>query len=207
MFLLTKLINIVCGAIPATETFEGWDSLTSSTPHSLPLVTFYVDDVFSGFENFDQVYAIPENQLLPRLVWAQPKLSFKKLELFVTSTVVPGVLHKAGGVLTSKPERCEMIRSWPVPKTTTDVRKSLGAVRFTQLYVKNFGKIRKPLSRLTGNVDFIWDSREQEFFSSTKRKMCPSCWDARIELPWPRKNVHRCQHPCGWLCHHSGENR
>ncbi|POS86506.1 hypothetical protein EPUL_002037, partial [Erysiphe pulchra] len=155
MFSFTELIYIVLGAITPTKTFEGWDSLlASSTPHSLPPVAFYVDDIFSGFENFDQGYDILENQLLPRLVWAKLKLSFKKLELF--------------------PERCEMIRNWPVPKNTTDVRKFLGAVGFTRRYVKNFAEIRKPLSRLTGNVEFEWDSKEQVSFQILKEK----CADA-----------------------------
>ncbi|POS82100.1 hypothetical protein EPUL_005332, partial [Erysiphe pulchra] len=132
MFSFTELIYISLGAIPPTKTFEGWDPLlASSTPHSLPQVAFYVDDIFSGFENFDQGYDILENRLLPRLVWAKLKLSLKKLELFVTSTVVLGVLHKA---------------------------------------VKNFAEIRKPLSRLTGNVEFEWDSKEQVSFQILKEK-------------------------------------
>ncbi|POS81879.1 hypothetical protein EPUL_006749, partial [Erysiphe pulchra] len=171
MFSFTELIYIVLGTIPVTETFEGWESLlAANTPNSLPKASFYVDDIFSGFEDFDQGYDILESQLLPRLVWAKLKLSFKKLELFVTQTVVLGVLHKAGGILTTKPERCERIRNWPVPKNTTDVRKFLGAVGFTRRYVKNFAEIRKPLSRLTGNVDFTWESKEQISFQILKEK-------------------------------------
>ncbi|KAI0996530.1 hypothetical protein K3495_g11651 [Podosphaera aphanis] len=171
IFSFTELIYIVLRAIPATDNFKRWDSLlASSSPNSLPKVAFYVDDIFSGFEHFDQGYDILENQLLPRLVWAKLKLSFKKLELFVASTTVLGVLHKAGDVLITKLERCERIRNWPVSKNTTDIRKFLGAVGFTWRYVKNFPEIRKPLSRLTRNMEFTWESREQVSFQIPKGK-------------------------------------
>lgn len=57
------------------------------------------------------------------MVWAKLKLSFKKLELFVEETLALGVLHNAGGKVVTKPERCDKIRKFPVPKDARAVRK------------------------------------------------------------------------------------
>lgn len=170
-FSFTELMNIVLGPISSAGKFEERESmLVSDSPNTLPKCTCYVDDIFSGFRTFEEGYSILENELFPRLAWAKLKLSFKKLELFVEETVALGVLHKAGGRILTKPERCEKIRRFPAPKNATEVRRFLGAIGMTRRWIKNFSEIKAPLSRLTGNVDFVWGEKEQLSFDLLKEK-------------------------------------
>ncbi|KAI0994842.1 hypothetical protein K3495_g13340 [Podosphaera aphanis] len=170
-FSFTELMYLVLGQVPGTDEFPGMESiLIPKAADLLPDATFYIDDIFSGFKTFEQGYRLLENELLPRLSWAKLRLSFKKLELFVTSTVALGVTHKAGGKLVTKTERCEKIRKFPVPENATDVRKFIGAIGITRNWVKNFAEIKRPLTRLTGNAEFVWGAREQASFQLLKEK-------------------------------------
>lgn len=130
----------------------------------------YIGDIFRGFETFKEGYALLAVEILPRLDWAKPKLSFKKIELFVTETIALGILPKAGGIMATKTERCTKIRDFPRPKRTKDVRAFLGAIGITKWWVKNFGEIKYPLTYLTGQVDFKWGSTEQVSFQLLREK-------------------------------------
>jgi len=170
-FSFTELMYIVLGLIPAVEGFEAWESmLGSESPSTLPKSTFYIDDIFSGFRTFEEGYGILANELFPRLVWAKLKLSFKKLELFITETVALGVLHKSGGILVTKLERCEKIRQCSVPKDATGTRRFLGVIGMTKRWVKNFFEIARPLTQLTGNMDFVWGPKEQVSYQLLKER-------------------------------------
>ncbi|RKF60580.1 hypothetical protein OnM2_049057, partial [Erysiphe neolycopersici] len=152
-FSFTELMYLVLGWIPPTKTTLGKESLlAANSADALPDCTFYIDHIFSGFKTFEQGYTLLAEKLLPRLDWAKLRLSFKKMELFVTETVALGVQHFAGGIVKTKAERCESIRKFPTPKSATDVRKFLGAIGITRRWVKNFAEIKQPLSRLTGKV-------------------------------------------------------
>ncbi|KAI0996301.1 hypothetical protein K3495_g11880, partial [Podosphaera aphanis] len=170
-FSFTELMYLVLGQVPKTDKFPGMSSLLiPKAVDQLPGATFYIDDIFSGFKTFDEGYKLLEEELLPRISWARLRLSFKKLELFVTNTVALGVTHKAGGRLITKTERCDKIRKFPVPKDATEVRKFIGAIGITRNWVKNFAEIKRPLTRLTGNAEFVWGSREQASFQLLKEK-------------------------------------
>ncbi|KAI0995725.1 hypothetical protein K3495_g12453 [Podosphaera aphanis] len=182
-FSFTELMYLVLGQVPPTDTFEGMDSLLLPKKEGqLPGATFYIDDIFSGFRTFDEGYRLLEEELLPRLAWAKLRLSFKKLELFVTETVALGVTHRAGGTMVTKTERCDKIRDFPVPKDASDIRKFLGVIGITRNHVKNFAEIKRPLSRLTGKVEFHWGAAEQVSFQILKEKCAKSVemngWDS-----------------------------
>lgn len=170
-FSFTELMNIVFGVISPLGEFEGMESLMSSeTPESLPKLSFYIDDIFAGFRTFEEGYDLLANEVFPRLVWAKLKLSFKKLELFVEETCALGVLHKVGGKLYTKPDRCDKIRAWEVPRSTSEVRRFLGAIGLCKRWVKNFSEIKRPLTQLTGDIEFHWGNREQVCFQLLKEK-------------------------------------
>lgn len=60
--------------------------LHASAPSDLPPTAFYVDDIFSGHQSFEQALYFLEYHLLPQIAWSMLKLSFKKLVLF-TNTI------------------------------------------------------------------------------------------------------------------------
>ncbi|KAI1003138.1 hypothetical protein K3495_g5065 [Podosphaera aphanis] len=170
-FSFTELMYLVLEQVPKTDKFPGMSSLLiPKAVDQLPGATFYTDDIFSGFKTFDEGYKLLEEELLPRISWARLRLSFKKLELFVTNTVTLGVTHTAEGRLITKTERCDKIRKFPVPKNATEVKIFIGAIGITRNWVKNFAEIKRPLTRLTANAEFVWGSREQASFQLLKEK-------------------------------------
>lgn len=106
-FPFTKLTYIVLGEIPEDEnTFPGMKSLlVSEDSQSLPRVSFYIDDMISGFVNLEDAYNFLANELIPWLELARLKLSFKKMELFMDKIIALGTLHKSGGFVCMTPEQ------------------------------------------------------------------------------------------------------
>ncbi|POS82123.1 hypothetical protein EPUL_005556, partial [Erysiphe pulchra] len=158
--------------IPAgNDGFPGMKSLlVAEDDLSLPRISFYIDDMFSGFSNFQDAYNFTANELFPCLEWARLKLSFKKMELFMNEIVALGTLHKKGGIVCVIPERRDKIKIWPTPSNATDVRSFLGAINMTRRCVKNFAEIKPPISRLTGNVKWQWKEAEQISFQLLQEK-------------------------------------
>ncbi|KAI1005918.1 hypothetical protein K3495_g2302 [Podosphaera aphanis] len=182
-FSFTEQVYLVLGQVPPTDTFPGMGSiLLPKETGQLPGAAFYIDDIFSGFQSFEEGYKLLEEQLLPKLDWAKLRLSFKKLELFVTETVALGVTHRAGGIMLTKTERCDKIRDFPVPKDVSGIRKFLGIVGITRNWAKNFSEIKRPLSRLTGKVEFRWGAAEHASFQILKEKCAElvemNTWDS-----------------------------
>lgn len=151
----TELLHLVLLWVPETENFPGIDSvLIRKAVDQLLKVIFYIDDTFSGLESFWLGYNLMENKLIPRLSWVQLRLSLKKMYRSLTNTVTLGLNHKAGGKLVTKTEKCEKLK-FPVPKVATGVRRLKIATGIARNWVKNFAEIKRPMTRLTGNVEFI----------------------------------------------------
>lgn len=83
------------------------------------------------------------------------------------------------------PIKVKAITEWPVPRNVSDVRRFRGFANFYRRFIQDFGKICKPLDRLTGNVAWQWGSEEQAAFDELKGKFASSpvlaMWD--YDLP------------------------
>lgn len=67
--------------------------------------------------------------------------------------------------------KVEAIQKWPTPKTKRDVQSFLGMVNFYRRFIKDMATVAKPLTELTGIVDFDWTSRREDAFLALKRKV------------------------------------
>lgn len=161
-FTMNELVYRAFGALPPP--IREPSLLHSSSPTDLPVLTFYMDDFFGGFQNFEEQYQFLRYHFLPRVEWAMLKLSFKKLKLFESVIKVLGVTHTVGGLVSILEDRVAKIARWPVPKDQTGVRGFLGAVGITRRWIKNFAELSRPLTRLTGKVDWRWTQSEQLSF-------------------------------------------
>lgn len=165
-------------------------------PDGLPPVAFYMDDIFSGRKSFKQALYFLEHHLLPRIAWSMLKLSFKKLVLFTDRI-------EALGVVKVRHSRSEKIQSWPVPRTSTEVRAFLGAISITWRRVKNFSEIARPLTRLTREVDWVWADLEQLSFE-TLRTRCLDTVDMRGILEGVALRMYSdASKYAGRLCHYA----
>lgn len=62
------------------------------------------------------------------------------------------------------------IQEWPTPKNASGVRQFRGFANFYQRFIQDFGKICKPLDRLTGKAPWKWEEEEQGAFDELKRR-------------------------------------
>ncbi|TFY53807.1 hypothetical protein EVJ58_g9240 [Rhodofomes roseus] len=115
------------------------------------------------------------NRILHRMKRVGGTFSGKKAYICVPDIVVVG--HKCtyeGRV----PEegRIQRIRDWPPCQSVTEVRGFLGTMGLVRIFVKDFAKLAKPLTRLTKReVDFEWGSEEERAMKLLK--------DALIDSP------------------------
>ena len=167
-FTMIELAYRAFGALPHPHNEPSL--LHSGSPDDLPVLTFYMDDFFGGFRTFEELYDFLRQHFLPRVEWARLRLSFKKLQLFQNQIKALGVTHAVGGHVHILEDRIAKIAQWPTPLDQTGVRAFLGIVGITRRWIKNFAEIARPLSRLTGKVNWRWTGSEQLAFEILKIK-------------------------------------
>ena len=182
-FTMTELGHRAFGPLPHPHNEPSF--LHSPSLEKLPTLVFYMDDLFGGFSSFQELYDFLREHFLPRIEWARLRLSFKKLQLFASRIKALGVTHQVGGLINILKERIEKIVKWPVPTDQSAVRSFLGVVGFTRRWVKNFAEIARPLSRLTGKVDWKWGTPEQLAFEILKIKCATRTSMHGIDLTKP----------------------
>jgi hypothetical protein len=91
----------------------------------------------------------------------------EKFEYDVPEVDILGALVSHGQIRMS-PEKVSAILNWPVPRKVSEVRQFQGLANYYRRFVKDFGKICKPLDWLTGKVEWIWGEEEQRAFDTLK---------------------------------------
>lgn len=74
-----------------------------------------------GHEEFAEAFSFVFEHFLPRLIWGMLRMSFKKLELFMTTICGIGISFSIGGAISIKPDRIFRIMGWPSPLSISDV--------------------------------------------------------------------------------------
>ena len=167
-FTMTEAVYRAFGFIPPPQ--QEPSLLHSDNPTKPPPLSFYMDDFFGGFQDFEAQFTFLQDHFFPRVEWARLLLSFKKLRLFASTIKALGVTHCVGGHVYILDERIAKIAAWPVPSDQSGVRAFLGVVGITRRWVKNFTELAKPLNRLTGKVDWRWTEQEQLSFEILRIK-------------------------------------
>ena len=93
-------------------------------------------------------------------------------------TCVPRVLHgiflaglSAQGVKPD-PEKIEVVKSYPVPLSTKEVRSFLGLANYYRRFIRDFAKIAAPLyALLKKDVKFLWTEQCQQAFEELRHRL------------------------------------
>jgi hypothetical protein len=133
-------------------------------------VTVYVDDVLIYSESYEE-HVRHVKLVLARLREAGLQASLPKCEFHTTKTRFLGFIVSTEGV-TVDPTKVEAVVSWRTPTTVKSVQSFLGFCNFYRRFIKDYGRIAKPLYSLTkSGVPFEWTTKCQEAFKELKKRL------------------------------------
>ena len=81
-----------------------------------------------------------------------------------------GHIISKGGVSTD-PKKVEAMVSWPRPNSMRSLRGFLGLTGYHRQFVKNYGILSKPLTKLLKKGNFSWGPEAERAFEELKRAM------------------------------------
>ena len=147
----------------------------------------YLDDIIIFSETYDE-HMVRLEAVFQRLQDAGLKISPTKCQLFQRRIKYLGHIVSEEGIA-ADPSKVEAIQNWPVPNTVEEVRRFLGFVGFLRKFMKDFGKVARPLHNLLKERDsgkstkkkqksrkqyypFEWDKDKQSAFDQLKKLCC-----------------------------------
>jgi hypothetical protein len=93
------------------------------------------------------------------------KCDFGKTEL----TYLGHIISQKG--VAADPSKTEVMSRWPTPTSVTKVRSFLGLTGYYRRFVKNYGVIAKPLTKLLQHKSFVWDTTTDMAFQALNEAM------------------------------------
>ena len=73
--------------------------------------------------------------------------------------------------ISTDPKKAEAIKSWPNPKSVTELRSFLGLATFYSRFFKGFSSVTAPLSDFLKKGKFQWGPIQQDSFELLKMKL------------------------------------
>jgi len=132
--------------------------------------TAYLDDILIYSDNALE-HEKHVMKVLERLRKAGLQADIKKCEFSVTRTKYLGFIISTDGIEVD-PEKIEVIREWKEPRTVKGIQSFLGFCNFYRRFIRNYGNIARPLTRLTRqDTPFIFDSDCSEAFQELKERL------------------------------------
>ena len=133
-------------------------------------VLIFVDDILV-MSDCIECHKKHLQEVFQRLQDANLTLKASKCQFALESIQYLGHELSSSGLLPNK-QKCEIIQSYPVPKTVKEVRQFLGLTQYYRRFQKDYSKIAKPLHNLTkSTVEWNWDDNCQKAFDTLRQNL------------------------------------
>ena len=130
----------------------------------------YIDDILI-FSATQEEHEIHVRRVLERLREAGLQADIKKCEFHVTQTKFLGFIVGTDGIRPD-PQKLAAVRDWQQPTTVKQVQSFLGFCNFYRRFVREYGRIARPLTQLTRkDTPFHWTVECQYAFDELKRRL------------------------------------
>ncbi len=130
-------------------------------------VTIYLDDILIFSKDLGEHQQIVKHVL--QCLW-ENKLFLKvekcKFEVLETEYLSIIISENSIGM---DPIKIAGIAKWPTPTKKWELQSFLGFMNFYQKLIKNYSKVVKVLTALTGNTEWKWGSTQDQAFTELKR--------------------------------------
>jgi hypothetical protein len=130
----------------------------------------YIDDILIFSDTLEEHHDHVK-KVLQRLRDAGLQADIKKCEFHVRETKYLGFIVGVNGVAVD-PEKISVVRDWEEPTTVRGVQSFLGFCNFYRKFVRNYGRIAKPLNNLTKKGEaYLWTDDCQIAFDDLKQAL------------------------------------
>ncbi|SJL08909.1 uncharacterized protein ARMOST_12283 [Armillaria ostoyae] len=143
-------------------------------------VTIYLDDILIFTKDLDEHRRIVR-QVLQKLRENKLFLKAEKCEFEVLETEYLGVIISEGQVRMD-PVKLAGIAEWPTPTKKKELQSFLGFTNFYRKFIKNYSKVVRALTQLTGNAEWTWGAAQNQAFQQLKKQMAE---DVILAIPTP----------------------
>ncbi|SJL16886.1 uncharacterized protein ARMOST_20416 [Armillaria ostoyae] len=132
-------------------------------------VTIYLDDILIFTKELDEHRRIVR-RVLQKLRENKLFLKAEKCEFEVLQTEYLGVIISEGQVRMD-PVKLAGIAEWPTPTKKKELQSFLGFTNFYRKFIKNYSKVVRALTQLTGNAEWTWGAAQNQAFQQLKKQM------------------------------------
>ena len=158
------------GLCNASATFQTMMNEVLKEEIATRKVVDFVDDILIFTEDL-QTHREMVKRVLHKLQENHLFLKLEKCE-FEQATVEFLGLTISENSVTMNESKVSAIKEWPVPQNKKGLQRFLGFINFYRRFIKDFGKIARPLHKLTGNMNWIWEDEQDKAFMELKSKIC-----------------------------------
>ncbi|SJL18393.1 uncharacterized protein ARMOST_21981 [Armillaria ostoyae] len=132
-------------------------------------VTIYLDDILIFTKDLDEHRRIVR-RVLQKLRENKLFLKAEKCEFEVLETEYLGVIISEDQVRMD-PVKLAGIAEWPTPTKKKELQSFLGFTNFYRKFIKNYSKVVRALTQLTGNAEWTWGAAQNQAFQQLKKQM------------------------------------
>jgi len=134
------------------------------------IVVVYFDDILvysrseeGHKEHLKRVFQVLREQKL--------YAKMEKCEFFTFQLTFLGYVVSAKGIQVD-PSKVEAIQTWPIPKSTTEVRSFHDLASFYKRIIKGFSSLLAPITECLKRGSFEWTHAAQRAFEEVKQQLC-----------------------------------
>ncbi len=149
------------------------------------VVTIYLDDILIMSKTKEEHCHITQ-EVLKTLRKHKLFLKAEKCEFEVLEMEYLGVIISKGSIRMDS-IKVKGITEWPTLTKKKELQSFLGFTNFYCHFIKNYSKIVKPMTQLTGNEPWKWGVKQQEVFNQLKKQLAE---DVILAIPMEEGKFH-----------------